>query len=53
MLSPFGPTAGAGIETHFRRLKIAPEVRYTYWGPEFGPPVPRRSQTELLAGFFF
>lgn len=56
-VSPFGATAGVGIETHFRRLKIAPAVRYTYWGansPE-GPGafLPYRNQVELLGGFFF
>jgi hypothetical protein len=53
--SPYGVTAGAGIETHFRRLKIAPVVRYTYWGRnsiDF-PELPFRNQLEVLGGFFF
>jgi hypothetical protein len=55
--SPYGVTAGAGIETHFRRLEIAPVVRYTYWGgnslafPAALPP--NRNQIELLGGFLF
>jgi hypothetical protein len=54
--SPFGVTAGAGIETHFRRLKIAPVLRYTYWGPnagEYGAFVPFRNQLEVLGEFYF
>ena len=58
--SPHGVTAGVGVETHFRRLKIAPAVRYTYWGPNspgLDQPyltfVPIRNQVELLGGFFF
>jgi hypothetical protein len=53
--SPYGATAGLGIETHFRRVKIAPAVRYTYWGPNSPVPpyLPIRNQVELLAGFFF
>lgn len=54
--SAFGVTAGAGFETHFRRLAIAPVVRYTYWGRN-SPDFPRaflsfRNQIEVLGGIF-
>lgn len=56
-VSPYGVTAGAGIETHLRRLKIAPAVRYTHWGansPETETALQSyRSQLELLGGFSF
>jgi hypothetical protein len=52
--SPFGVTAGAGIETHFRRLAIAPVVRYTYWGRNsLGSAQPFRNQIEVVGGFSF
>jgi hypothetical protein len=56
-LSPHGVTAGAGIETHFWRMAIAPSVRYTHWGP-YSPPVagalaPFQNQVAVLAGFSF
>jgi Outer membrane protein beta-barrel domain len=55
--SPYGVTAGAGIETHFGRVKIALGVRYTHWGqnaPNYpGTLLPYRNQAALLAGFFF
>ena len=55
--SPFGVTAGIGIETHFRRLKIAPVVRYTYWGRNSldfpGAFLSFRNQVEVLGGFSF
>jgi hypothetical protein len=54
--SPYGVTAGAGIETRVWRLAIAPAVRYTHWDrnsfnfPDF---VPFQNQVEALAGFSF
>jgi hypothetical protein len=56
-LSPYGVTAGAGIEMHWWRLAIAPSVRYTHWGP-YAPPVagalvPFQNQVAVLAGFSF
>ncbi len=56
-LSPYGVTAGAGIEMHYWRLAIAPSVRYTHWG-SYAPPVagalaPFQNQVALLAGFSF
>jgi hypothetical protein len=54
--SPYGVTAGAGIETHLWRLAIAPSVRYTHWGPESGPFVgfvPFQNQVAVLSGFSF
>jgi hypothetical protein len=56
-VSPFGVTAGVGIETHFRHLKIAPVIRYTYWGGssiDFPAAIlPYRNQVEVLGGIFF
>lgn len=52
--SPYGVTAGVGIETHLWRLAIAPAVRYTHWGPNsssFSSFVPFQNQVTLLAGF--
>lgn len=53
--SASGLTAGAGIETHFRRLKIAPVLRYTYWGPnsDVSSGEPLRNDLEALGEFFF
>jgi hypothetical protein len=52
-LSPYGVTAGAGIETHWWRIAIAPSVRYTHWGryspPVAGALVPFQNQVEVLA----
>jgi len=56
-LSPYGVTAGAGIEAHLWRLAIAPSVRYTHWGryspTVAGAVVPFENQVEVLAGFSF
>jgi hypothetical protein len=53
-LSVYGITAGAGIEFRWRRLKIAPELRYTHWAQQ-SPPVPlnpvNRNQVEFLTEF--
>ena len=55
--SPYGVTAGAGIETHLWRLAIAPSVRYTHWSrnsPSFGGPyAPFQNQVAVLGGFSF
>ena len=50
--SHFGFTAGVGVETHLRRLAIAPVVRYTRWAPSQRFAVPTvANQLELLVGF--
>lgn len=52
--SLYGVTAGAGVETHLRRLAIAPAVRFTHWGPNnssFSSFVPYQNQLAVLAGF--
>ena len=48
-----GVTAGVGIETHVRRLAIAPSVRYTHWGRNspVGPLWPFQNQVAVLTGF--
>ena len=51
-LSIFGVTAGAGVELQLRRIKIAPGVRYTRWGPSESPGV-SRNQVQILAGISF
>ena len=54
--SPYGVTAGVGIEARLRRLAIAPSVRYTHWGPDSGPFegfVPFQNQVAVLSGFSF
>lgn len=54
-LSNYGITAGAGLEAHFRALRIAPAVRYTYWGPDNprGQSQTIRNEADLLVGFSF
>lgn len=54
-LSRHGVTAGAGIETHFRALKISPALRFTHWGPEtgLGPNWAARNDASVLVGFSF
>ncbi len=54
--SPYGVTAGAGIETHLWKLAIAPSLRYTHWGPTSGPYdsfVSFQNQVAVLAGVSF
>ncbi len=54
--SPYGVTAGVGIEKHLWRLTIAPAVRYTHWGPNshsFGGFAPFQNQLAVLAGVSF
>lgn len=33
-LSNYGATVGLGVEIPLKRIKIAPTVRYTHWGPD-------------------
>jgi hypothetical protein len=53
--SRYGVTAGAGVETHYRRVAIAPALRYTHWGHNAPlPPLgPFENQLELIGGFSF
>ena len=53
--SPYGVTAGVGIEARLWRLAIAPSVRYTHWGPNsaFDSFVPFQNQAAVLSGFTF
>ena len=51
-LSNYGFTAGAGIETHLRTLKIAPSLRYTHWAPD-NPSGTIPNQALILVGFAF
>jgi hypothetical protein len=41
-----GPAVGAGIEFKFRRVRVAPETRYTRLNPD-------TNQVTILAGFIF
>ncbi len=54
-LSIYGVTVGAGLEAHFHALRIAPAVRYTYWGPDSprGQTQTLRNEADLLVGFSF
>jgi hypothetical protein len=51
-LSTHGITAGAGVEAHWRKLKVAPGIRFTRWGKQggFGDAV-ARNQVEFLTAF--
>jgi hypothetical protein len=51
--SNYGFTAGAGLETSIRIVKIAPVLRYTHWaaGSSYTNAIP--NQVELLVGFAF
>lgn len=56
--SHFGITAGIGVETQWRRLKISPVVRYTRWREDSKPynlldTYIKQDQVELLFGFSF
>jgi hypothetical protein len=48
-----GVTGGVGLETNFRGLRIAPELRYTRWKADNNPgsALTRPDQVELLVGF--
>jgi hypothetical protein len=50
----YGATAGLGVEMRVRKLKIAPAIRYTRWGPDQFPGSSERlNQAEFLTGFSF
>jgi hypothetical protein len=56
----YGGTVGLGVETRWKRLKIAPSVRYTRWGPErtLVPGVRpesgvRHDQVQVMVGWSF
>jgi hypothetical protein len=53
--SHVGITAGAGIETSVRRLKIAPVVRFTRWAADKRTlsSITKPNQVELLVGVSF
>ncbi len=59
-LPVYGGTVGAGVELSLKRVKIAPSVRYTRWGPErplvagvvAGSGI-RRDQIRVLIGVSF
>jgi hypothetical protein len=54
--SPYGVTAGVGIETHVWRLAVAPAVRYTHWAPNAGSGFSFagfQNQVAALAGVSF
>jgi hypothetical protein len=59
-LSKYGATAGAGLQIPWNRIKIAPVVRYTYWGPDQprvagvqGNSGEFRNQVQFLIGVSF
>jgi hypothetical protein len=47
--SPYGITAGSGVEAHVSKVKIAPTLRYTRWEQGAGIPVNR---WEFLVGVY-
>lgn len=53
--SPYGGTAGLGIETRILGLRISPVLRYTHWAsdPAFTASRTRRNQVEALIGLSF
>jgi hypothetical protein len=53
--SHYGVVAGLGAEVKLRQLKIAPEFRYTHWGPESQPAAEagNLNRVEFLTGFSF
>ncbi|HEY6345524.1 MAG TPA: outer membrane beta-barrel protein [Bryobacteraceae bacterium] len=50
--SHYGASAGVGVEMPWRRLNIAPALRYTRWAPDTSPlhSVSQLNQIELLVG---
>jgi hypothetical protein len=50
-----GFTAGAGVEAHFYKFRIAPEFRYTRWAADTvsSPPFTNPNQVEFLVGLSF
>lgn len=55
--SPYGITAGVGIERTVQRLRVAPAVRYTRWAADqatqWSPGSTIRNQVDLVVGFLF
>lgn len=53
--SRYGVLAGTGIEARLRRIRIAPAIRFTRWGPDRFPDDggPSRNQPDLLASGAF
>jgi hypothetical protein len=53
--SPFGVTAGSGVEMSFLGLRIAPRLRYTHWAadPDHTASRSKRNQLEALIGVYF
>lgn len=59
-LSNYGAAAGVGLEMRMKRIRIAPALRYTHWGPDRsrvldGPADSgvSRNQVQLLVGISF
>jgi len=54
-ISPYGITAGIGVETHLGPIRISPEVRFTHWGDDPANSNPHSAsypnQVEVLTGF--
>lgn len=53
--SPYGVTAGFGVEKRFLGLRIAPVLRYTHWAadPNYTASRTKRNQLEALIGASF
>jgi hypothetical protein len=54
--SNHGITAGAGVEAHLLRLKIAPQIRYTRWAADHPSPpwaITNPNQVEILVSMSF
>ncbi len=53
--SPYGGTAGLGVEAQLGRVRIGPVMRYTHWAadPDFAGSRSKRNQVELLVGLSF
>src|SRR5262249_32043279 len=51
--SRFGVSAGMGVETEWRRLRIAPRARCTRWADDRWTPRTRADQLEFLAGLSY
>jgi hypothetical protein len=51
--SRYAIAAGAGVETHSRKLTIAPSVRYTRWAADAYPQGNNLGEVVALVGFSF
>jgi hypothetical protein len=53
--SPFGISAGTGMEFRLRQMRVSPAIRATHWAPDrrLDGQKTTRNQVELLAGFSF